>query len=699
MNRIRFIFGMHNHQPVGNFDFVFERAYEQAYRPLIEGLARHPHIKWNLHCSGILWEWLQQHHPGYVEEVKRQVTEGRLELLGGGFYEPILCAIPPEDQISQIRRLNQFLRRVFGVRPRGMWLAERVWEPSLPVPIAHAGLEFTLVDDSHFLAAGLSEDALLGHFITDDRGVAIRLFPISQRLRYAIPFQDPEVTVKRLRELASPEGDRAVVMIDDGEKFGLWPETHRHVYEDGWLERFLHLLEQESSWLETSTCSDYLDQALPRDRVYLPTIAYAEMSEWTLPTAAQRVFHEMTAQLPSLPQGASLRPFLRGGIWRNFLTKYPEGNNLHKKMWRVSRQVHAALRTGRRRPAVPRARLRRSLAALHAGQCNDAYWHGVFGGLYLPHLRRAAYQQLLAAESLLPQPGVVVQSTDFDLDGRPEILLEGREHNLYLSPHRGGAVFEWDLKPFLVNLGDVLARRQEVYHRNLEALPSQGNASEQGVKTIHDRVRPVDQRLTSLRVIDAARRLSLLDRFLAPDTTRHALWQGRAQERGDFVDGNYAWAMTHGKRPMVRLKRQGTVQGRGPEGAFLVEIEKTVHLLDRVGWSAVYRLRNLGGHPAPLWFAVECNWGFATAAPTEHSEHPAVPRWERPDPVLGLILQVDCLPAARVWTFPVETVSTSEQGFEGIYQGTAVLFHWHVTLPPRESQGMSLTVSVDRLVS
>ena len=41
--------------------------------------------------------------------------------------------------------------------------------------------------------------------------------------------------------------------------------------------------------------------------------------------------------------------------------------------------------------------------ALYRGQCNCPYWHGAFGGIYLPHLRHAIYNQLIACDDLLDQ--------------------------------------------------------------------------------------------------------------------------------------------------------------------------------------------------------------------------------------------------------------------------------------------------------
>ena len=40
-NRIRLILALHNHQPIGNFDHVFEQAFDDSYRPFLEVLSRY----------------------------------------------------------------------------------------------------------------------------------------------------------------------------------------------------------------------------------------------------------------------------------------------------------------------------------------------------------------------------------------------------------------------------------------------------------------------------------------------------------------------------------------------------------------------------------------------------------------------------------------------------------------------------------
>jgi hypothetical protein len=252
VNAVTLILCIHNHQPVGNLPEVFAHAYRQAYRPFLDVLERFPTIRFVLHNTGPLLEWYEENAPDYISRVRDLAVDGRAEILTGGFYEPILAAVPERDAIGQIRRMSDYAERTFGTRPRGMWLAERVWEPHMARTAARAGVEYVPVDDYAFRLSGLADEELVGYFVTEDQGAPLRLFPISKALRYTIPFQSPQTTVAHLRSVAERGPGLCVVFGDDGEKFGVWPGTHRHVYESGWLEEFLTALCDNSDWVTTS---------------------------------------------------------------------------------------------------------------------------------------------------------------------------------------------------------------------------------------------------------------------------------------------------------------------------------------------------------------------------------------------------------------------------------------------------------------
>ncbi len=244
MKKVQFIFGIHLHQPVGNFDWVFEDAFQKSYKPFIDTLKEYPSISLVIHISGPLLEWLEDNHPEYLDELAELVAKRNIEILSAGFYEPILAVIPDHDKLGQITKLNKYIKKRFNQEAKGIWLTERVWEPHLAKQISKAGINYLAVDDYHFLAAGKQINELDGYFTTDEQDARLAIFPISQKLRYAIPFQEPSATIDYLKSNASEDGNRVIVMADDAEKFGVWPGTYENCFgENKWLDRFFNALE------------------------------------------------------------------------------------------------------------------------------------------------------------------------------------------------------------------------------------------------------------------------------------------------------------------------------------------------------------------------------------------------------------------------------------------------------------------------
>jgi alpha-amylase/alpha-mannosidase (GH57 family) len=292
LKKIKFAFGIHNHQPIGNFEHIFEKAFRRCYSPFLELLEKYPFFKLSLHNCGILYDWLIKNHPELIEKLKTLVKSGQVEPLTGGYYEPIFPSIPDEDKISQIEKLSYFIQQSFDFKPSGMWVAERVWEPHLPKFFAQAGVGFALLDDSHFKYSGLEDERLLGYYLTEEEGSTLALFPISKRLRYYIPFKEPDEIIDYLKSLATEDGNNLVVYADDGEKFGIWPMTYEHCYEDKWLERFFEKIKENSDWIQVVHFSQVLKELSPLGRIYLPTASYYEMMHWALLPKAFQEFED-----------------------------------------------------------------------------------------------------------------------------------------------------------------------------------------------------------------------------------------------------------------------------------------------------------------------------------------------------------------------------------------------------------------------
>ncbi len=453
------MFGVHFHQPVGNFDHVFESHVRDVYWPFLERLEERDFFPIALHVSGPLLEWLESHEPQLVDRIGRLAADGKAELLLSGLYEPVLIALSHADRIEQVEWMRELLVQRFGVKVGGLWLTERVWEPDLPVDLVKAGVRYVLVDDRHFLVTGFAREQLHTPFWTESEGHRVALLPMHERLRYLIPFRPPAETVSYLRDLRSA-GHALAVLADDGEKFGGWPGTKEWVYERGWLREFLdamHLV-MATGEVRLTAPSAALDEVASGGLAYLPTASYREMETWAAPPAAgqrlARLEQDLGAERVAGPDGA----LLRGAHWRNFFVRYPEANRMHKK----GQALSALCRTKGDPPAVRRA--------IGRAQCNDAYWHGVFGGLYLPHLRRAVWQNFAMAEAeLRREESLAVETLDFDGDGFPEIWVHSAAFSALVSPVRGGSVEEYTRFAAGVNFADVLTRRREGYHETVGA--------------------------------------------------------------------------------------------------------------------------------------------------------------------------------------------------------------------------------------
>ena len=561
--RISLALAIHNHQPVGNFGWVIAEVFEQAYQPMVEALERHPDVRLSLHYTGPLLDWLRAERPGFIAQLRGLVERGQVEILGGGYYEPVLASLPERDRIGQLRRMTHELEATFGRRPAGAWLAERVWEPDLPTSLVAAGYDWTILDDAHFRAAAIPEEGLWGPYTTEDQGHLLRVFGTEQGLRYRIPFRDVEEVIDYLRDHATEDGDRIGMMGDDGEKFGAWPTTWEHCWgERHWVERFFSALEANAGWLTTTTPSTWFEAHRPIGRVYIPTSSYVEMGEWALPPDESLVFTNVlhAAQKHHRPEAR----WLRGAFWRNFQVKYREINDLHKQMLRTSAKVDAM-------PAG--AERKRALDHLYQGQSNDCYWHGLFGGIYIGHMRLATYEHLIAAEDLADRAADQLEATecrDLDLDGLDDVRLAGPGQVVAIHLTNGAAIGGWDIRAVRHALCAVMRRRPEAYHETLREHEAKGPAARaastegDGPASIHEIVMTKEPDLAAKLFYDPFERRSGLVRFLPPDTEPLAWATGTAGELERRGRGRLRGRLGRGRPAPRRPRRDGDV--RGPRG-------------------------------------------------------------------------------------------------------------------------------------
>ena len=650
---VSLLFGVHAHQPVGNFPEVLADAHLRCYQPFLHVLYRYPDFCFAMHISGWLLDYLIDHYPEDMELLREMVARGQVELFGAGDTEPVLAVIPNRDRIGQIQTFSDKLEMKLGQRPQGAWLTERVWEATVVPALADCGIRYVIVDDYHFLCAGKTNAELDGYFTTEEDGRKLDLFPISEALRYRLPFSPADEVVAYIESLAKSstvDGGNAAIYFDDIEKFGIWPETYQWVYEKRWLDKFVQGV-LASSRIRTQHYRDYHTAGKTRGVVYLPTTSYIEMNEWTLPAQPANAYADLVQQAKKAGWYERDKAFLRGGIWKNFFSRYPESNWMHKRMLSLS----ARLATLPERQCTPIMKHK-----LYESQANDAYWHGLFGGLYLPHLRRAVYRAIVELEAMLdacmPRPARFME--DIDLDGTEEIFLQNGVIQAVLKLDGDGSICELDSYVLKHNFGDTLRRQAEHYYRRIH---QNGNSalgySGAGIASAHERVSfkqeidPVD-----MEADDHARGLfmdrlngALVNYRHEPSTIHGACFW--ADVFPLHIKKNYKLA---DNRLLVSYRFAGEV-----EGVFSTEINLAMPSCD--GWSGRY----IHQDQIPGGFGQLLELSAMTDITLDDDE-------------LGGSIALNVSSPAALRAQPYYSVSQSEGGFEKIMQAVTLKLEWPV---------------------
>lgn len=702
--RATLVMVLHHHQPMGNFEHVFQETYDRCYRPTLELLEAYPDIHVSIHLTGALWIWLSDHAPGYLDLLSKLVERRQVEVVGGGFYEPILAALPERSIRAQVEKMDRTLKDHFGRASRGFWLAERVWQTDLPARIASVGLEYAPVDDHHFLLAGFEPEELHGYYRAPWGGHALNLFPISRNLRYLIPFQLPDQLLEFMDRNA--RGGKVLTYADDAEKFGVWPETYKWVWEEGYLRSLFEHLVRQSGWLRVASMEEIVAERGPTGTAVLPNASYEEMMEWALPARLGVRYKEVEQELERAGLKDRVRPFFRGGIFENFLTKYSDVARLYNRMMFVSRMLAE-------RSASSPDLWDRCEDALLKAQGNDVYWHGLFGGIYLANLRHFAFAELLQAENAM---GLGIDAGkpellegDFDQDGCPDLFVARPEYSLWIAPGRGGSFQEIDDRAHHFHLTNTMTRQFEAYHARVEH--GSPHASEKpaggGISSIHDR----STGLESLddAIFDPRPRRAFSD-AIAPSSVG-----GLELDRGQGLEADYA------SLPLAVLSRspdQIVLEGKGRFQGDLFQFRKEIRC-GRSSFDVCYRLSfPAGSTDTQKWSTyswitelpftllagedagrslevLSKDWSpLSWISPSDLTDIRGFRGWDDWSKA-AFSVRTSC--PVRLVSRPIHTISLSEKGIEKIYQGT--LFFLLFPLSDLVGEGVAITVDVGSAIS
>jgi len=665
MKNVNLVLCLHMHQPLGNFSEVVDRIVNETYRPVIDVLHKHPGISANLHSSGVLLEMLAERHPPVLVQLRDLVATGRIEMMTGGFYEPVLVEWAEEDRDGQLAMMTGWLKNRLGAEPAGAWLAEGIWGPSLCGSFHRAGIQYAPVDGSFFLQAGISAAKLNGHYVTDQAGDLLTVFPTCPDLARLIPHAPWDDLFGHLRRIANRGEDITLTLAANLET---WPSLPGGAA--AYLDTLFTKIEESASWIHTLTGKAQIKRQAPKGRVALPPGTPAELGGWSLPGAARREYFRERAQLAQRYDAAKVLPFFRGGSWASFRVRYSEANLVYRKNLMLGRKLRAKTKVAKGRSIQER---------LWRAQCSTALWHGT-QGLHLPHLREAVWRELLLAEAELRegQAEAELLREDFDADGQLEISVGHPALTMLVAPHQGGCCLELGLPHLGRNLGNVLTRRDEAT-----------NSAPPAVTDWYDRN-------------------IFQEHFFARGTTIEQLSTGTYPELGDFILQPFQLRQMRqtGGRVTLELFRDGGLYRMGLRQPCLLE---KIYAIDASGGvvEVSYLLTNNGTLPLEAVFATELNLnlgpdqggrGTIKAGTLQKTDRE---NWQTTG-IQGVTahcadgmqirMMTENLPLA--WGYPLLDVEVGPEG--PIRQGNAFLLGQHLDLKPKEKAEFRIKLSVGK---
>jgi len=629
LNRVNFIFLLHFHQPFGQLKWIMERIFENSYLLLLDIFKKYSDLKFTVHISGPLLLYFIKNHSDFLEELFKLSDIGSIEFVAGSIGEAVLPIIPVEDRIRQIKRYLDLFEEISGFKPRGLWLPERIWEPHLPSLLYETGIEYVFVDDSTLLKTGFDKSMSYYVWNVEDNDKVVKVFFIDAGIRYLLPWEHPDRVIDYLKSVRTNDESRVVVWGSDAEKFGEWMEPERSKW---WLEEFLNKMRFVRNEVLLTTPLEYLREYGVKGLIYLDTGSYDKMLEWSR------------------------------GFFRNFLVKYAESNNMHKKMLYV------------RNKAIKANILRNNIELEYLlTQCNDAYWHGLFGGIYLPHLRQAIYEKLISIEKIaedemnyFSDKNILIKTFDFDYDGVDELIVESKNINLYIDLTDGGTLFEYDIKkPGLEhNLQDTMTRYPEPY------------LDKPGFKP------------------DWYRRVSWRIHLWSSDTSIYD-WMNNTpfKDISDLAQVKHVISTINSTGEFV-LRTIGNIYVFNNIVTQLL-IEKYVKLINN-GHIVKYVVTNIGSKNAAGKLGLEYHVSWKINRDFETKPVYVVDNTEKDicettvvysksiylKSVNYPVIELNSNKSIETWISPLVSYSRTEKGFREIYQGLAVMFIENVDLKP-----------------
>jgi len=450
MRKHAVVIGTSNHLPEGSPQSLFEETYQVCWRPWLSTLYRFPELYSAIHYSGTVLSWLQAHHPEFIMLLEEMSSRKQVEVLGGGYFAPIMPIIPAPDRVGQLEFLSTLIRKFLGRRPRGVWVQEFAWEPSLVSTYNACGFDYSFLPAALFRLSGLDPAYPV---MTEDQGKNLCIIPA-----FDAPSNGPDsvdlgaILGRHFEECRDSE--IGALMFSDSSLVGLWRQSDFESPDVMFEAMFASMHRDDQTW-ETVLPSRWMRGMKTLARGYFPCSCSPRLALASLEGPPKTVWRE---------ESTLISP-------RRLLLRHPESHALYVKMQFV-RILVGQLRGDKSRKKSAQEEIWRA-------QCGDAYWQGAAGGILSLPVRSAAWSALIEAERSARHKGSFVPGiirADIDLDGQKEILFQGINYNAHVRLGKA-ALAEFDSFRSLTNYVNAMdgERRTEPLECFVDRLCSAGS--------------------------------------------------------------------------------------------------------------------------------------------------------------------------------------------------------------------------------
>lgn len=241
--RLKLILGTALSLPLAISKQEKKEALEQALKPLIKALVDFKHIKSTLSISGHLLDWCIKYRREYAQAIRELIGEKRIELLSGGYYDPIFPLIPRADSLDQIEYTSTAISKFYRKRPRGIWVNQLLWESSLTTVLTKCMMTYTFLRDTDCIDYRDEQQYMTTPVITEHAGKSIIVFPIATRLCKLWREHKFRALIRELRTIYETErtNDLNIITLADDS------EEQRSA---NFIQRFFQILANNTDWIQ-----------------------------------------------------------------------------------------------------------------------------------------------------------------------------------------------------------------------------------------------------------------------------------------------------------------------------------------------------------------------------------------------------------------------------------------------------------------